>query len=82
MDGLPRAEIGSGSRAREEAPTSQKTLGYVLVVVGIVLLVVGLFADSLGIGSGGGFGWKQIAASVAGVVVAAAGYWLSRRKAA
>ncbi len=31
---------------------SRRTLGYILVAAGIVLLIVGLFADSLGIGSG------------------------------
>ncbi len=61
---------------------SQKTLGYVLVVVGLVLVVVGVFADSLGIGATGGFGWKQIVATVVGVIVLVAGFWFATRKAA
>ncbi len=61
---------------------SRKTLGIILVVLGIVLLIVAVFADSLGVGAGHGFGWKQIAASVAGVLVAVFGVWLTRRKAA
>ena len=52
------------------------------MVVGIVALLVGVFADSLGLGHGGGFGWKQIAVSAVGVVVAVAGFWLATRKAA
>ncbi len=61
---------------------SQKTLGIILVVLGIVLLVVAVFADSLGVGARHGFGWKQIVGSIAGVVVAVVGAWLTRRKAA
>jgi hypothetical protein len=61
---------------------SQKTLGYVLVVVGVVVLLVSIFADALGLGNGTSFGWKQIAGSVGGVVVAAAGVWMAMRKAA
>lgn len=61
---------------------SQKTLGYIAIVVGVVLLVVSVFADTLGIGSGGGFGWKQIAGTVAGIVIALVGGWLTTRKAA
>ncbi len=61
---------------------SRKTLGIILVVLGIVVLIVAVFADSLGVGAKHGFGWKQIAASITGVVVAAVGVWLTRRKAA
>ena len=61
---------------------SQKTLGTILVVLGVVLLLVAVFADTLGFGAGRGFGWKQIVGSVVGVVVAVVGAWLARRKAA
>ncbi len=60
---------------------SQKTLGYVLIVVGVVLIVLSVFADTLGIGSGGGFGWKQIVGTVVGIVVALVGGWFTTRKA-
>ncbi len=61
---------------------SQKTLGMILIAVGLIVLIVAGFADSLGIGVGRGFGWKQIVGSVAGVLVALVGFWLTRRKAA
>jgi hypothetical protein len=51
-----------------------------LVVLGIVLLAVSLFADQLGIGNGGGIGGKQLAGAAVGIVVAVAGGWLVWRK--
>ncbi len=60
---------------------SSKTLGYVLVAVGIVLLIIGAFADSLGFGGVPGFGWKQILAALAGVIAIIAGVLLALRKA-
>jgi hypothetical protein len=61
---------------------SQKNLGYILIVVGVVILLVSVFADTLGIGSSASFGWKQIAGTVIGVLVALAGGWLATRKSA
>ena len=52
------------------------------MVLGVVLLAVGLFADSFGLGSKAGMGWKQIAASVAGVIALVVGAWFAMRKAA
>ncbi len=59
---------------------STKMLGLILVVAGVFLLLLGLFADTLGIGSATGFGWKQIAAVAVGAVAALAGAWLAARK--
>jgi hypothetical protein len=59
---------------------NRKTLGIILLVVGIVLLVLSLTADMIGIGSTAGFGYKQIAGSIVGVVVAIVGYVLMSRK--
>lgn len=52
---------------------NQKTLGVVLLVVGVLLVLVSAAADTLGIGGAPGFGWKQITGVVAGVVTAALG---------
>ncbi len=86
---LPASSDAQGGRNRhrdrpgqQEDHTSQKKLGYALVVVGIVLVVIGVFADSLGLGSSPIFGWKQIAATVVGLVVAVVGLWLAARKTA
>ncbi len=59
---------------------NKKVIGIALLVVGVILLVVSLAADSLGIGGSPGIGYKQIIGAVAGVVVAAVGYVLMSRK--
>ncbi len=61
---------------------SQKSIGFVLIGVGVLVLVVSGFADALGIGGVPGFGWKQILGSVAGLLVAGIGVWMANRKAA
>ena len=61
---------------------SRKTLGFVLVAAGVVVLAVGLGADAMGMGAVPGFGWKQLVASIAGAVIAVVGVWLATRKAA
>jgi hypothetical protein len=51
-------------------------LGWVLVVIGLIVLVVSAFADPIGVGAegnGAGFGWKQATGVVVGGLVAAAG---------
>jgi hypothetical protein len=54
---------------------SRKTIGIIVIVVGLLLLVVALAADSLGIGGGNGIGWKQIVGALVGLVIAAGGAW-------
>ena len=56
-----------------------------LIVIGALLLVASLFADSLGIGAaGGGFGWKQVIGTLVGAGLCfggARGWWdLSYRR--
>ena len=50
-----------------------------VLVVGVLLFLISLTADSLGIGEGTGVGWKQITGAIAGVVVAGAGMVKLRR---
>jgi hypothetical protein len=59
---------------------SKKTIGVLLIVLGVVLLVISIAADTLGIGTGNGFGWKQLSGTVVGVVLALGGVWLAMRK--
>ncbi len=59
---------------------NKKTIGIVLVVVGILLLILSLAADAIGIGGSPGIGYKQILGAVAGVVIAVVGYVLMSRK--
>ncbi len=61
---------------------SNKTIGVVLLVVGVLLFLISATADSLGIGGSPGIGWKQGAGIVVGVVAAAIGMLRLRARAA
>ena len=54
---------------------SKKTLGIILIILGVLLAIVSLAADVIGIGNGMGIGWKQILGAVVGVLVAVGGVW-------
>jgi len=55
----------------------RRWVGYALAVAGVLLVVVSALADPLGIGEGGGFGWKQTVGVVVGALLVAAGGWLT-----
>ncbi|HVN16575.1 MAG TPA: hypothetical protein VMT73_12595 [Anaerolineales bacterium] len=57
---------------------NMKTIGIVVMVIGVLLLIVGLSANLFG--GVPGFGIKQILATVGGVVIAVVGYVLYSRK--
>lgn len=59
--------------------SNKNAIGVVLAAAGIVLLVLSLTADVIGVGQEPGFGYKQIAGAVAGVLAAAAGFVLRSR---
>ena len=52
---------------------SPRARSVLLLAAGVLLFLVALTADSLGLGSKPGLGYKQVAAAVVGVVVAALG---------
>jgi cytochrome c biogenesis protein CcdA len=54
---------------------SKRTLGIVLMVVGLVMVIVSLGADAIGLGAEPGLGLKQALGAVAGVIILAAGAW-------
>jgi hypothetical protein len=54
-------------------------LGRVVIGVGLLLLLIALFADSLGLGRSPGVGWKQTLGAVVGVLVVVVGAYLLRR---
>lgn len=64
------------TRSREVGTVSKKTIGIVLLVVGVVVLLVSLFAQQLGVG-GVGFGPKQIAGVAVGAAAAIVGVVLA-----
>jgi hypothetical protein len=57
----------------------RRVLGWALSGAGVVVVLVSAFADQLGLGTQDGFGWRQAAGIVAGVVVAGAGIVTARR---
>jgi hypothetical protein len=58
-----------------------KTISIILLVLGLLLATISLFADSIGLGEGSGMGYRQIAGLVVGLVGIVAGAMLLRRKA-
>ncbi len=54
-----------------------KTIGYVALAVGVAAALVGVLADTLGLGNDDGFGPQQTGLLIAGLVVAAVGAYLS-----
>ncbi len=59
---------------------NRKSLGILLMVVGIIVLGIALTADVIGLGGNPEFGTKQIVGSIAGVVFAVIGLILLRFK--
>jgi hypothetical protein len=57
-----------------------KTVGQVLIVIGLIILVVALLADPIGLGGdNSSIGPYQIAGIIVGAIVAVAGVVLVRR---
>jgi hypothetical protein len=50
----------------------------IMVVIGVVLALVSLLADAIGVGGDPGFGYKQAAGLLVGVVLVAIGLWRGR----
>jgi hypothetical protein len=58
----------------------KKTVGIVLLVVGIVILVLALAADPIGIGGNPDFGRIQIISTIVGAIVTVVGLILRLKK--
>ena len=58
---------------------NRSRLGLVIALAGALLLVLSVFADPIGIGGAeGGFGWKQLLGTVAGIALVVTGYLVWR----
>jgi hypothetical protein len=55
----------------------ERPMGLVVTIVGLVGLLVSLFADPLGIGEGEVFGWLQITGTIIGALVTLLGLALT-----
>jgi len=58
----------------------RKRSGAILLALGVVLLALSALADPIGIGEGGGIGWKQIVGMVVGAAAIVIGALLMRAK--
>jgi len=56
---------------------NKKTMNTAILVIGIAVLLVSLFADPIGVGDFPGFGRDQTIGSIAGALVAAIGLYLT-----
>ena len=54
-------------------------LARVVIGVGVLLILIALFADPLGLGRSPGFGWRQTLGVVVGALVVVVGVYLRRR---
>jgi hypothetical protein len=59
---------------------SKKTIGLVVITLGVVVLVLSLAADAIRIGARAGFGPYQALGAAAGVITLLFGAWLVLRK--
>ena len=57
-----------------------KVPSYLLILIGAVLLVASLLADTTGIGSNPGFGPRQTTGSIAGAAILAGGLFFTFKK--
>ena len=52
---------------------------WVVIGLGVLLILISVFADQLGLGRHPGFGWKQALVLIIGVAVILVGVYLLRR---
>jgi hypothetical protein len=53
---------------------NNRTIGFIMIALGVILAAISVLADVIGIGSGG-FGLKQVLGTAVGVVLAIIGVW-------
>lgn len=57
-----------------------RVLAFAVLVFGVALTLVSIFADPLALGMPhSGFGWKQILGTVVGIAISGLGFWLVSR---
>ncbi len=55
---------------------SNKTLAAVLIVVGVLIIIVALFAHALGLSSSAVLSWKKELLAAVGLVIGLIGVWM------
>ncbi len=59
---------------------AKRTLGFLLIIIGVVIAVISLSADFIGIGNQQGIGWQQLLGTAIGVIALLVGIWMTLRK--
>jgi len=59
---------------------AKKVIGYILIIIGALVAVIFLAADSLGIGSYPGINWVQMLGGAIGIIILLVGVWMASRK--
>ncbi|MBA2755628.1 MAG: hypothetical protein H0U40_14405 [Chloroflexia bacterium] len=58
-------------------PAFPRVFAFALISIGLILLIVAVFADRFGFGEGVGLGWKQLIAAITGLALVLGGLsWL------
>ena len=57
---------------------TQRGSALIVLVLGVLLALVSLFADALGVGGQPGFGWKQTVGLIVGLALVTFGLWRRR----
>ena len=76
------AEMNAPGAAQALGPGRKESLmtgSTWLILLGILVALVSLFADAMGIGGAPSFGWKQTLGLVVGLALVAYGLWRRRR---
>jgi hypothetical protein len=59
---------------------SKRTIGFIVILAGLILVILSITADMIGIGAEPGFGWKQTLGLIVGfLMVAGAGWWTIKK---
>lgn len=60
---------------------NNKTIGIIVIIIGILMAAVSLLADVLGLGGDpNAVGWKQLLGAGVGILVVIVGIWFMGRK--
>ncbi|HET8632285.1 MAG TPA: hypothetical protein VFL91_33065 [Thermomicrobiales bacterium] len=75
---MAEEEVEAQATPAGTTATRMRTIAIVLMVAGVALILVSVFARRLGLGPSPGFGWKKLSGTVLGVALVVAGVLLWR----
>lgn len=58
--------------------TPQKIGGIIMIIIGILIILMGLFAEFIGLGDNDGIGWVQLLVAFSGVIFVIGGWDVMR----